>query len=345
MKHFLTLTLVAFFSFFLFISGHAQDFSNAGNYMSYISTQQIDISKKFLSYNSAVSHGKRASKVEGLHNKLLDEVQTAKENINSMPSFEGDKEYRDSAVSFMTLYYNIMNNDLSKIVNLQEIAEQSYSDMEALLLAKQMVNKKMKDADAQLYGVQVKFAKTHNVNLINTKNEISEKMDIVDQVCNYYDPIYLIFFKSYLQEKYLLDAIQKMNVNGIEQNRNSLLQNAQIGLTQLDTMKSFKDDNSLVQNGKALLQFYIKECNENIGSMSDYFVKAQDFDKTKTAFEQNSSHSKDDVNNYNKQVQDVNRASNNYNNMNNMLNAKRSDVLDRWNKGVDTYFDNQMPSY
>jgi hypothetical protein len=345
MKHFVAITLIAFFSFFLFSSALAQDFSNAGSYMDYISKQQVDISKKFLSYNSASAHGKRAKKVEGLKSKLLEEVQTAKENISGMPPFEGDKEYRDSAVSFMKLYYNIMNEDFSKIVDLQEIAEQSYSGMEAWLLAKEMVNKKMKDADAQLHGVQVKFATTHNVNLISTKDEISEKMDQVEQVDNYYDPIYLIFFKSYIQERYLLDAVNKKNVNGIEQNKNSLLQYAQNGLLQLDTIKSFKGDNSLVSNAKAVLQFYVKECNDNVGTLSDYFLKTEEFDKVKTAFAQGSSHSKDDVDNYNKQVQDVNTASNNYNNTVHTLDGNRNSLLDRWNNGVNSYFDNQMPTY
>ena len=49
--------------------------------MDYIGKQHQDITKKFLSYNSAVSHGKRAKKVENLREKLLDEVQTARENI------------------------------------------------------------------------------------------------------------------------------------------------------------------------------------------------------------------------------------------------------------------------
>jgi hypothetical protein len=56
----------------------AQDFENPVQYMDYINKQQTNISKKFLSYNSAVSHGKRARKVEKLRLKLLDEVQEAK---------------------------------------------------------------------------------------------------------------------------------------------------------------------------------------------------------------------------------------------------------------------------
>ena len=89
----------------------AQNFDNAGEYMGYISQQQENTSKKFMSYASASAHGKKARKVENLRNKLLDEVAGAKANINSMPSYKGSKEYRDTAVSFMKLYYNVLNDD------------------------------------------------------------------------------------------------------------------------------------------------------------------------------------------------------------------------------------------
>jgi len=345
MKNFFILTLVTFLSLFIHASAGAQNFDNAGDYMNFISKQQVDISKKFLTYNSAVSHGKRAKKIDDLRTKLLDEVLTARDNIKGMPTYKGDGEYRDSAVAFMNLYYSILNNDFGKIIDLQQVADQSYGAMEAWLLAKELVNKKMKDANVQLYGVEVKFATTYNVNLISQKDEISEKMEIVEQVDNYYDPIYLIFFKSYIQERYLFDAVAKKNVNGIEQNKNSLLQYAQTGLSQLDTMKSFKGDNSLVSNAKAMLQFYVKECNENVSTFSDFFLKSEDFDKMKTAFAQSSNHSKDDVDNYNKEVQDINTVSNNYNNTNHMLDTQRNSLLDRWNNGANAYFDNQMPVY
>src|SRR6185436_6882865 len=106
---------------FLQVAGFAQDYENAGAYMDVISKQQENISKKFMSYASASAHGKRAKKVENLRSKLLDEVQEARMNIGSMPAYNGDKAYRDTSVSFMKLYYNVLNEDYSKIINMEEI--------------------------------------------------------------------------------------------------------------------------------------------------------------------------------------------------------------------------------
>ena len=136
----------------------AQNFDNAGEYMGFISKQQENISKKFMSYVSASAHGKKEKKVEALRNKLLDEVQEGKMNISGMPSFKNDKSYRDTAVNFMKLYYNVLNEDYSKIINMEEIAEQSYDLMEAYLMAEEKVSDKLKDANDRMKAAQAAFA-------------------------------------------------------------------------------------------------------------------------------------------------------------------------------------------
>jgi hypothetical protein len=323
----------------------AQDFNTAVSYMDYIDKQHEDISKKFLTYNSAVSHGKRARKVENLRTKLLDEVQEARENIGSLPPFKSDKEYKDSTVSFLKLYYNILNDDYEKIVNMQEISEQSYDDMQAYILIKEAVDKKMDEAEEQIHHEEKKFAAKNNVNLIDSKDDISEMMETVGKVNKYYNTLDLVFFKNYKEEQYLWEAINKRNITGIEQNKNALLQYAQTGLSSLDTMKSFQGDNSLITNCRSLLKFYVSEVNDRIGTVSDYFLKNEQFEKMKSDYDNSSEHSKEQVADYNKGVKDINDAVNSYNNVNNQLNQNRRELLDNWNNAVNAYFDAQMPRY
>ena len=47
--------------------------------------------KKYMAYTSASAHGKREKKVQSLRSKLMDEIQEARMNIGSLPSFKGDK--------------------------------------------------------------------------------------------------------------------------------------------------------------------------------------------------------------------------------------------------------------
>jgi predicted DNA-binding protein len=344
-KLFLPSLIFTAFVFFMPATSGAQDFETPVGYMDFISKQQINISKRFLSYNSAASHGKRAKKVDNLRTKLMDEVQDAKMNISSMPSFKGSKSYRDSAVSFMKLYYNVLNEDYGKIINMEEVAEQSYDLMEAYLLAKELVEKKLHTANEQLRKEEELFAKNNNVNLINTKDELSEMMEQVGEANQYYHTLYLIFFKSYKQEAYLMEAIEKKNINGIEQNKNTLLQYAQDGLKKLDGVKPFKGDNSLVSNCKRLLEFYVKEVNEKIPAVTDYFLMTESFEKLKKDFDKKSSPSKDDVDNFNKGVKEVNAGVNSFNATMKTQFDIRKELLNNWNDAVEAYFDITMPHY
>ncbi len=341
---FLSISLVLFL-FFLSEKSIAQDFENPGTYMNFISKQHQTIAKRFLAYNSASSHGKKAKKVEGLKSKLLDEIQESRMNISGMPSFKKDKSLRDSAVSFMKLYYNALNEDYSKIVNMEEISEQSYDLMEAYMLAKEMVDKKMDDASAALDVATRQFAAAYNVTLIDSHDDIDDMMKQVGETYDYYNPIYLIFFKSYKQESYLIDAVEKKNINAIEQNRNTLIQYSQAGLEKLSKIAAFKGDNSIVTKCKKLLEFYLKEATEKMPAITEYLMKQEAFGKMQKEFEKKSEPGKDEVNAYNNAVKEVNNGVKTFNNNSKSLFESRRQLLDNWNSGVDEFFDNHMPTY
>lgn len=342
MKRFLFFSMV---SVFLCLNVHAQNFENAGEYSDYINKQNDIIIKKFLAYNSAVSHGKRARKVEKLREKLLSEVDESRMNIGSMPKFKGDAAFRDSTVSFLKFYYHVLNDDYAKIVNMEDIAEQSYDEMEAYTMLKEQVDQKLREANERMKEAHVQFAAKNNMTLIDSKNKINEMMKQVGEVNRYYDKIYLIFFKPYIEETYLIKAIDKNNINGIEQNKTALLKYAQEGLVKLAEVKSFNSDNSVKDACKQMLEFYIKEVNNNMKIVTDFFLTKERFENIKKEYEKKSSHSNDDIAAFNKAVNEINSASDAYNNNNNTMNETRSASLKNWNKAGDSFFDEQMPKY
>jgi hypothetical protein len=323
----------------------AQNYDNAVEYMNVISKQRENVSKKFMSYASAAAHGKKARKIESLRAKLLDEVQEARMNIASMPSFKGDKSYRDSTVNFIKLYYNVLNEDYSKIVNMEEIAEQSYDAMEAYMMAQELVEKKLEEGNEKMHLATESFAAKNNIMLNKDNSDLGEKMKQVHEINKYYNEIYLIFFKAYKQENYLMEAVQKNNITGIEQNKNSLLRYAQEGLEKLKGIKSFQGDNTLASACKTVLKFYEKEVNEKMNTVSEFFLTQERFAAIKKEFEKKSSPSKAEIDTYNKSVKDINTASNAFNNSNQSLNKDRSDILNDWNKTVNSFFDEHTPRY
>lgn len=321
----------------------AQNLDNAVEYMQYISVQHDNITKKFLSYNSAVSHGKRARKVEKLREKMLDEVQESRMNISSMPKFKGDAGYRDTSANFLKFYYNVLNDDYAKIVNMEDIAEQSYDEMEAYLMLQEAIDKKLDEANDRMKKAQKEFAAKNNINLISSKDEMGEKMELVGKVNEHYHQVYLAFFKPYLQDKNLGVAIGKGNVGGIEQDKNALLKYAQDALLKLEIIKAFEGDNSLKAACKQMMQFYIREANEYLKPVTEFLLVKERFESIKKDYEKKSDHSQADVDAYNKAVQDINSASDKYNSANKNIFEWGKESLDNWNKAVNSYFDEHMP--
>jgi hypothetical protein len=323
----------------------AQDYDTPLKYMEAITKQQENISKKYMAYTSASAHGKREKKVEKLRNSLINEIDESRMNVGSMPSFKGDKAYRDSAVNFMKFYYSVMNDDYSKIINMEEIAEQSYDEMEAYLLLQEKVDQKFDEANRRLRVAEKEFAGKNNINLIEGKSELGEKMKEAAAVSKYYHQVYLVFFKPYIQEKNLMEAIKKNNLTGIEQSKSSMLKYAQEGLVKLAAMKGYNGDLTLVGTCKSLLNFYVKEA-EKTAQINDFLLTKERFEGIKKEMDKKGDkRTKEDVDSYNKAVNDMNKASNDYNSTNQMLNEQRTESLNNWNKGVKNFYDEFTPKY
>lgn len=327
------------------INLNAQSYPDALSYMNYISEEYQKISKDMWDYTSAVGHGKSARKVENKRKELVSTVQQAKKRISSMPAYEQDITYRDSVVSYLQLSYTVLNNDYAKILDMEEIAEQSYDAMEAYLLAQELATKRLNDAGDMVEQEQRNFAKLHNINLIENKDKIEKKLQVASKVFKYYNKVYLVFFKSYKQEAYLLDAMQKNDVNAIEQNKNSLISISKESIKVNDTIKLYNNDPTLKIALKQLLDFYIKEASEKIGIIQSFNLNKENYAKIKSAFDAKpqSNRTQEDIDQFNKSVKEFNESVAKYNATIQELNNNRSRTLDNWNNSVTVYLDKHIP--
>jgi hypothetical protein len=344
---FLTLNVFAVYFLLLFYSQplSAQNFDNAGAYMSHINEQHRVIMKDYLSYTSAVANGKSARKVENRRNEQIASVKNGIQKVKAMPAYEGDKSLRDSTVSFLKLMHIVLTEDYGKIVNMEEIAENSYDAMEAYLLAQELANVKMNEGDVRLEATIKNFAEKHKVTLLDGDDKLSKKVAQASKVLRYYNEIYLIFFKSYKQEIYLMEAMKTKNVNSVEQNKNALKQFSEEGIAKLVGFSAFEGDKSLILSCRQMLEFYKSECTDHIPSIADYYLKEENFQKVKKAFEakKQSEKTQADVDQYNKAVNEMNAGVNKYNAVNNTLNEGRNKFIDNWNKSTKNFLAKHIP--
>jgi predicted DNA-binding protein len=291
---------------------------------------------------SAASHGRSKRKIDKRREDLINSINESRMKINELPAFNGDKTIRDSAVNYLKILYRIFNEDYEKLVNMEEIAEQSYDAMEAYMLAEQKAGEKLKEAAANYQKTTKEFAGKYNVKLIDSESELEQKVELATKIQEYYSAVYLVFFKPYKQELYFLDALNSKNANGMEQNRSSLLKYADEGLVKLKGIKGVVGDKSIESACRRLLDFYKDEAEKHFPAMTDFYLKVENFEKIKSAFE-NSAKAKTDVDKYNKALTVINRAADQYNRTNERLNQQRNDLLSNYNFTVKTFMDTHMP--
>ena len=322
----------------------AQTFANGGEYMNHIAKQYRQITDDFLSYTSAVAHGKNARKIDVRRKNLINTVSEARKTVAKMPAYQGDKSLRDSVSGFLKITYNILTEDYGKIVNMEEVSEQSYDAMEAYFLAQELADKKLQAANERLKGTEKAFAGKHGVNLVSGDDELTRKMVKANQVTDYNRKVYLIFFKNYKQELYLLEALQKKDLNAIEQNRATLAKFSTEGLEKLNKMQPFLNDGSLLTSCRQVLAFHKDEAAK-IPGVTSFYLQEENFNKAKKAFDTSnpSDREKEDIDAYNKAINDMNAAAANYNKLNATLDASRKKAIDTYNKTAQAFLDKHTP--
>ena len=315
---------------------------NAGQYMESMTKEFKKISEETWDYTRAVAHGKRAKAVENRRRDMLNANRGALTKIRNMKPFEGDASYRDSTVRYLEMSYQVLNNDYSKIVDMEEIAEQSYDAMEAYMMAQEKANERLEAAFDVASNAQKDFAKKHNILLKEDESKTSEKLEKASEVFKFYNKVYLIFFKPFKQEAYMIEAMNKNDINGMKQNQEALAKLAKEAKESLKTLELYQGNTTLKAACADLMDFYIYESEKQMPQLIDFYLKKEKFEKLKTAMEKKSNPGKAEIDEYNQTVNDFNKAGKDFNNINNDLNNKRAGFLNTWNNSVSKYLDRNV---
>jgi hypothetical protein len=240
----------------------------------------------------------------------------------------------------------VAKEDYGKIMDLEEIAEQPYDNMEAYVKAQEVANDKEHEAFEKANNELRAFAAKHHITLTEDDSKESKQSEIINNVTKYYNRIYLTFFKCNSNETYLLKALEKKDVNGIEQNKNALIKNCTDNLPKLDKIGAFEEDASLIKVAKDLLNFYKSEASDKVPILSEYLVKNDNFQKLKKEMDKKgSSSTQEDADKYNAAVKDINDTVNTYNKTTNDLNNSRNKLINEMNDAVESFMSKHIPRH
>jgi len=342
------LLLLVMISFGAIKIAKAQDpQSDAGSYMTAISTAETDMNKAYMAYISAAAHSSRKRKIEKMRSIAVDNIVICQNTITNLPAYKGDNSLRQSSLTFVQLCYKIFNDDYTHIVNMDDIAERSYDEMQAYLLLEQATNDSLEVGNKRIAKAEKDFAAKYGVTLVSQETELGEKMEATGRETKYHDKVYLLFYKCNWEDNQLTEAVNQKNVTKIEQDRSALDKYAIEGLKVLDTLKAFDNDGSLANACQQALTFYKTEAETQVAVLTDYFLKQENFNKLKAAMDAKSAdqRTQQDVDTYNKGVSDINTAVNTYNQTNQDLNNGRNDVINTWNATEKQFLDTHTPYY
>ncbi len=316
--------------------------------MTQVSTARMEMDQKYMAYLSAAAHSRRARKIEKLRDQTLESISNAKSKTLALPRYQGDNSLRQASVDYIQFCYRIFNEDYSKIVDMEEIAEQSVDQMQAYLLLEEKTGEKLEEASANLAKAEKDFAAKYNVTIVESKNELYDKMASAGEINRYCDRLYILFFKCNWEDGQLFTALNSQRINDAEQARNSLIAFSEEGLKALsaDSLKNYKGNSGLKNGCQQALEFYNRMAKNDIPKLTDFYLKQENFQKIKKTMDaKGNNRTQADVDEYNKAVRDMNASINGFNQLNQSLNKQRQDVNENWETAERTFKDDLMPYY
>lgn len=337
-------TFLCLLLFCLALQSRAQDFKNALEYMEFIDEQQEDIPKRMWRYTKAIAHSRSDRAVENKREKLVETIEDAMKKISSKPGYEGD-DFKKQVLTMLEFNKNLLNDDYEKIIDMKAVAEQSYDAMEAYMKAQEMADEKMEEVQKTYETNYYTFANIHNIKIIEGETDLGKKMAKSNEVFKYYKKMYLIYFKVFVNEIYLMDALNAGDVNGIQQNTNALSMSAEEGLKTLDTVVSYDGDKSLIEMTKKSFKFFQDEADNKMPILIDFLVLNEDMQKSQEALDNTPKRKRtqEQIDKFNAMVNDFNTAVKTYNRTNSDLNRNRSVIVKTMNEANQAFLSRHIP--
>lgn len=337
--------LVILFLLLSFKALEAQSFKNASDYLDFIAGEQDEIVKDMWRYTKTVAHGRSDRNIGRRRKNLLKTIDEAIIKIKKADGF-GSSDYKSKVLRHMQFNKNLLNQDYAKILDMKEVAEQSYDAMEAYILAQEMADQKMEESQQQYEEDLYTFASANNIEIIENDSDLGNKMKISNEVFGYYSDLYLIYFKVFINEIYLMDALERSDVSAIQQNANALHSAAVKGLTILENQESYNGDKSIIKATQNAFEFFIEESSDKIPQITEFLILNEDFEKIRNTLDQMDERKRtnEQIDNYNKKVKEVNEGIKNYNVVNADLNNKRQIVINKLNQVNAEFLDRHVPN-
>ncbi len=325
----------------------AQEFKTPVDFLTYLNKEQVIISRSTWKYTSAMAHSKSPRRIDATRKQLVKSIEAASKKIGALKEgYKGDVEYKNQVLQYFDVCKNNLNEEYDKIINMQEVADQSYDAMEAYLLTRDLINEKLDSENEKVQNAFKAFATKYNITLSEGNSDIGNKIKLSNEVFDYHTVLYLTFFKLNFTDTNLDVAIQKKDLAAIQQNANTLVQYADEGLTKIKTIPAYQGDSSLLNATKKTLEYYKKQAQQYVPKLVAFLMFNDKFENAKKTLDAKSQkdRTKEEVDNYNSMVKQVNKEIDNYNKFNAANFEEKSTIIGTLEATSENFISGHIPA-
>ena len=324
------------------LNANAQ-YANAVQYLEAINQEYNGITTASWDYTRTILYSKSARATEKKRKKLISSIETAEKNIKKIGPWEGNKDFRDAVLGYLKTSYNVLIKDYENLLTLEDNAEKSYEAMEKYLKAKKEANDKLAVAQEDVQKELESFCLAHKIKLIEEQTEISRKLSLANEVYQYYNNMYMLFFKANILEVKIIELIEKKDHLAVKKETDNLNNLVEDGLVTLKNYPNYKTDASLISATKNAFVFYVEETEKDFPFIYSFLKEMEEFEKFATDLNANTNRTQADVDLYNKRVNEINVKSQEFNKRVNIMGEKRAQFINQWNQASTTFIERHVP--
>jgi len=317
---------------------HAQEGSPL-EYLQEINESYQPVLRKQLDFARSLAQGQPGDLVKRQRTSLLNEIRDAQSYIDDMPPHRGNTALRESMVKFLSISYDVVNEDYARLVNMERISEESYDKMEAFLRAQEQAYVRMSEAARAMKRAEEDFAHDFGVRLVNSDDRFARQLNDLNETFTYYNEIYLIFFNAYQQELLAFRAIESQQADKMEMERRKLEASAKDGLVRLERTGAYKGDRSLRNAATKNLQFYLNEAQTDIPPIVSYYEDLVALKQARASLDNSTDPEQRSelTSKYNELVRRINTMGQDLNPIIERLNRVRAEQLNEWNRVSEAF--------
>jgi hypothetical protein len=244
--------------FLMTLASFAQSFEHPVAYNNFIVEEMNAIVNKNLEYISQSVHSDNFEAVETKRKNLIQQIQTAYNNISKATPYEKGEKLKAECVEVLNMYKNVFEVEYQEVNILKQSSEGSFESMEAYFTAQDKAEKNLSKATDRFYKAQKSYIKIHNIPTEESdgESELEKQFKAISEVNAYTRELYLIYFQMTKYSSAFLEAVSQDDKGGIDGKRKRLEAAAEQALEKLTKMQGFKGDGGLLNATTKIANFY-----------------------------------------------------------------------------------------